>query len=123
MRGGYYEPARGYWKDGTIISSGGGGCRGGIGSNCEYHEDYEVEIGRNCNFSFEMYALCCMHDEIVEFLKSSESHIGRLLYQTYLSQQKEALKHYDERAVKIEADDAAASKLYAEKQKKEKENE
>ena len=122
MRGGYYEPARGYWKDGTIISSGGG-CRGGIGSKDDYHDDYEVEIGRNCNFSFEMFALCCMHDEIVEFLKSSESHIGRLLYQTYLSQQKEALKHYDERAVKIEADDAAASKLYAEKQKKEKENE
>ena len=121
MRGGYYEPARGYWKDGTIITSGGGGCRGGIGSNCEYHDDYEVEIGRNCNFSFEMFALCCMHDEIVEFLKSSESHIGRLLYSTYLSQKEEALKHYEERSVAIGAEDKAAAKLYDEK--KENENE
>ena len=122
MRGGYYGPARTYWNDGTIITSGGG-CRGGIGSNCEYHEDYEVEIGRNCNFSFEMFALCTMHDEIVEFLKGSDSHIGRLIYSNYQLQKKEAVKHYDERAAKIEAEDKAAAKLHDEKQKKEKENE
>jgi len=44
-------------------------CRGGVGSNYDGGEDYELEIGGNCDCSFKMMALAVHYDEIMEVLK------------------------------------------------------
>jgi hypothetical protein len=113
MRSGYIEPERTYTKKGDLVRKG---CsRGGIGYG--EHDDYEVEIGQSCNFSFEMFALCCMHDEIIEFLQKSDDHIGRLLFSEYRRQISQWLKEYSRKAEEIEKDEVHYAKLYDEKQK------
>lgn len=57
------------------------GCRGGVGS---FDGDYELEIGNNQNASPQMLALCMLIDEITEHLKTSESSIGKMIYQQYV---------------------------------------
>mgnify|MGYP003148184218 CR=1 FL=1 len=55
------------------------GCKGGIAGDGEY----EVEIGSTCNFSFEMIALCTLHDEIIEILTTSENPLAVMVADRY----------------------------------------
>jgi hypothetical protein len=57
------------------------GCRGGVG---DHEGGYELEIGSDLRASPEMVALCVMSDEIIEYMKNNNSHIGRLIYTEYL---------------------------------------
>ena len=113
MRSGYIEPERTYTKKGDLVRKGT--CRGGIGH--EACDDYEVEIGQSCQFSFEMFALCCMHDEIIEYLQKSNDHIGHLLFSEYRRQIKQWVKEYSRKAEEIETVEPEYAKLWDEKQK------
>lgn len=46
----------------------------------------EIEIGNDCNASIEMLALCALIDEIVEYLKLSDSSLAKLILHKYLSE-------------------------------------
>ena len=58
---------------------GGVGTRDGFGST----DDYELEIGNNANASPEMIAICCLHDELLEFLAVTPSALGEVLLAMY----------------------------------------
>jgi hypothetical protein len=58
------------------------GCKGGIAGD----DEFEVEIGSSCNFSFEMIALCTLHDEIIEFLTSSDNPLAKIIIDLYQSE-------------------------------------
>jgi hypothetical protein len=46
------------------------GCRGGVGGIYkEFDNDYELEIGSQCNCSSKMMALLIHYDEIMEYLE------------------------------------------------------
>jgi len=62
------------------------GMRGGV--NYEdvvgtLSDEYELEIGNNANASPELIALCCLHDEILEFLEVTPSMLGDVLLDMY----------------------------------------
>ena len=62
------------------------GMRGGV--NYEdvvgtLSDEYELEIGNNANASPELIALCCLHDEILEFLAVTPSLLGDALLEMY----------------------------------------
>ena len=61
------------------------GMRGGVGHGYEtgFDREYELEIGNNANASSEMIALCCLHDELLEFLAVTPSALGEVLLTTY----------------------------------------
>ena len=116
MRSGYIEPERTYTKKGDLVRKG---CsRGGIAHG--EADDYEVEIGQTCNFSFQMFALCCMHDELIEYLKKSDDHIGQLLHAEYRRLQRYYQDEFYKRAAEIEKDEVQYAKLYDQKQKEKK---
>jgi hypothetical protein len=58
-----------------------GGCRGGVGSNHDYDDGYELEIGMQCHCSSEMMALAVHYDEIMEYLElyAPKSVVARML--------------------------------------------
>ena len=58
---------------------GGVGTRDGFGST----DDSELEIGNNANASSEMLAICCLQDEILEFLAVTPSALGEVLLTMY----------------------------------------
>ena len=58
-------------------------CRGGVSSVTHSEDEYELEIGQNCNASPEMIAFCVLIDEITEHLNTNSSHISKLLYQQW----------------------------------------
>ena len=61
------------------------GCRGGVGTRDGFGstDDFELEIGNNANASSEMIAICCLQDEILEFLAVTPSALGEVLLTTY----------------------------------------
>lgn len=68
----------------------GSGCRGGVGSN---DGDYALEIGMQCNVDIKMMALCCLVDELWEYLQISPSPIGQML----LDQWKQEITRLEDR--------------------------
>ena len=114
MRGGYIHREIQWCEDGSPASKSI--CRGGISGK---YDDYEVEIGQLCNFSMEMFALCCMHDEIIEYLKKDESHIGNLLYQEYRRQMQYWSEENGRRSAEIDEKEKEYVKLWDEKRKAE----
>lgn len=60
MRGYYLKP-----------SDNIGGCRGGVGTSC-HDGEYDVEIGQQCNCSFDIMALMVHADELREYLALME---------------------------------------------------
>ena len=68
---------RGYYLNSTSTS----GCRGGVGysyKNDYGGEEYELEIGHQCNASPQMIAMCVLHDEVLEILRFKDSSCGAL---------------------------------------------
>ena len=62
------------------------GMRGGVGHGYETSaaaHEYELEIGNNANASSEMLAICCLQDEILEFLAVTPSALGEVLLTMY----------------------------------------
>ena len=62
------------------------GMRGGVGHGYETSaaaHEYELEIGNNANASSEMIAICCLQDEILEFLAVTPSLLGDALLAMY----------------------------------------
>ena len=61
------------------------GMRGGVGHGYDtgFSNEYELEIGNNANASPELIALCCLHDEILEFLAVTPSLLGDALLAMY----------------------------------------
>ena len=62
------------------------GMRGGVGHGYETSaaaHEYELEIGNNANASSEMLAICCLQDEILEFLGVTPSALGEVLLTMY----------------------------------------
>ena len=121
MRGGYIHRERHWCKDGSVASKSQ--CRGGIASGHPEYNDYEVEIGQLCNFSMEMFALCCMHDEIIEYLKKDDSHIGRLLYSEYRRQVQQWSEENSKRSAEIDKEEKEYVKLWEAKREAEKKKE
>jgi len=74
------------------------GCRGGVshGYDRASGEEYELEIGNNANASAEMIALCCLHDEILEFLEVSPSMLSEVLMTMYWRKVGEIKQRYQE---------------------------
>ena len=65
-----------YLRSGRHIDSG---CRGGIGNAHFDSPDYELEIGNQCNASFEMLAVCIMIDEIKELIENPKPMFASLI--------------------------------------------
>ena len=57
-------------------------------------DEYELEIGNNANASPEMIALCCMHDEIIEFLELSPTVLSEALLDMYNDKMAEINQRY-----------------------------
>ena len=74
------------------------GMRGGVGERDGFGtgDDYELEIGNNANASPEMIAICCLQDEILEFLAVTPSALGEVLLTTYRQKIAEINQRYDE---------------------------
>ena len=71
---------------------GGVGARDGFGST----DDFELEIGNNANASPKMIAICCLHDELLEFLAVTPSALGEVLLTTYRQKVREIEQRYEE---------------------------
>ena len=68
---------RGYYLNSTSTS----GCRGGVGYSYKNDygcEEYELEIGHQCNSIPLMIAMCLLHDEFLEILRFKDSSCGAL---------------------------------------------
>ena len=68
---------RGYYLNSTSTS----GSRGGVGYSYKSDyggEEYELEIGHQCNASPQMIAMCVLHDEFLEILRFKDSSCGAL---------------------------------------------
>ena len=85
---------------------GGVGTRDGFGST----DDYELEIGNNANASAEMIAICCVQDEILEYLATSPSILSNVLLTMYHQKVDEINQQYEENEKKRE--DAEKLKSY-----------
>jgi hypothetical protein len=74
------------------------GMRGGVGHGYDrgMGEEYELEIGNNANASPEMIALCCLQDEIMEFLEASPSALSDLLLTMHSQKMAEIAQRYEE---------------------------
>ena len=61
------------------------GCRGGVGYGYDtgFTDEYELEIGHQCNASAKMIAMCCLHDEIMGLLNDSPSLLSQILVNKY----------------------------------------
>ena len=74
---------RGYYlKSGMGIESG---CRGGVGHGYDtgFSNEYELEIGHQCNASADLIALCILHDEIIELLAIKDSPLHDMVLSKY----------------------------------------
>ena len=67
---------RGYYIRASLFTESG--CRGGVGGP-SYDSDYELEIGHNCNASFEMLSHCIMFDEIQELIDNPSPLFANLI--------------------------------------------
>ena len=95
MRGYYLHPR--YDRD--------HGMRGGVGYGHDaggYLDSYELEIGNNANASAEMIAICCVQDEILEYLATSPSILSNVLLEMYHQKVDEVNQQYEENEKKRE---------------------
>ena len=70
---------RGYYLNSGYDQTNG--CKGCVGYNYSDPfggEEYELEIGHQCNASPQMIAMCCLHDEFLEILRFKDSSCGAL---------------------------------------------
>ena len=74
MRAAYLRP-----KD---LNKERGGQRGGVG-NADHDGEFELEVGFESHASVELLALCQLHDEILELLRTSRSHLAAMLLCSY----------------------------------------
>ena len=89
------------------------GMRGGVGYGHDaggYLDSYELEIGNNANASAEMIAICCLQDEILEFLAVTPSALGEVLLTMYRQKVREIDQRYEEN--KKTRDDGVKLKSY-----------
>ena len=88
------------------------GMRGGVGHGHDdgYDDDFELEIGNNANASSEMLAICCLQDEILEFLAVTPSALGEVLLTMYHQKVAEIDQRYEEN--KKTRDDGEKLKAY-----------
>ena len=89
------------------------GMRGGVGHHYETSaaaHEYELEIGNNANASAEMIAICCVQDEILEYLATSPSILSNVLLTMYHQKVDEINQQYEENEKKRE--DAEKLKSY-----------
>ena len=88
------------------------GMRGGVGHGHDYGngDDFELEIGNNANASSEMIAICCLQDEILEFLAVTPSALGEVLLTMYHQKVAEIDQRYEEN--KKTRDDGEKLKAY-----------
>ena len=78
------------------------GMRGGVGHGYETSaaaHEYELEIGNNANASSEMIAMCCLQDEILEFLAVSPSILSEVLLAMYYDKIREIDQRYDDNQI------------------------
>ena len=77
------------------------GMRGGVGHGYDtgFSNEYELEIGNNANASAEMIAICCLQDEILEFLAVTPSALGEVLLTTYRQKVREIDQRYDDNQI------------------------
>jgi len=77
------------------------GMRGGVGHGYEtgFDREYELEIGNNANASSEMIALCCLQDEILEFLEVSPSILSDVLLTMYSQKVAEINQRYEDNQI------------------------
>jgi hypothetical protein len=68
---------RGYYIRASLVTESG--CRGGVGYDVVHDPDYELEIGHNCNASFEMIAHAVMFDEIQELIDNPSPLFANLI--------------------------------------------
>ena len=89
--------------------------RGGVGHAHDYGngDDFELEIGNNANASPEMIAICCLHDELLEFLAITPSALGEVLLTMYRQKVAEIEQRYDENSKT--RDDGEKLKAFKEK--------
>jgi len=75
--------------------------RGGVGHGYEtgFDREYELEIGNNANASSEMIALCCLQDEILEFLEVSPSILSDVLLTMYSQKVAEINQRYEDNQI------------------------
>ena len=76
--------------------------RGGVGHGYETSaaaHEYELEIGNNANASSEMLAICCLQDEILEFLAVTPSALGEVLLTMYRQKVVEIDQRYDDNQI------------------------
>ena len=81
------------------------GMRGGVGYGHDaggYLDSYELEIGNNANASAEMIAICCVQDEILEYLATSPSILSTVLLEMYPQKVDEVNQQYEENEKKRE---------------------
>ena len=80
------------------------GMRGGVGysHNDGFGDDFELEIGNNANASAEMIAICCVQDEILEYLATSPSILSNVLLTMYHQKVDEINQQYEENEKKRE---------------------
>jgi hypothetical protein len=67
---------RGYIRRGSEVD---GGCRGGIATATAEYGDYAIEIGKDCYCQAEPAVVAGYAKEIIEFLETTKSPLGRLL--------------------------------------------
>jgi hypothetical protein len=91
------------------------GMRGGVSNPHDYGngDDFELEIGNNANASPEMIAICCLQDEILEFLEVTPSALGDVLLTMYHQKVAEIEQRYDENSKT--RDDGEKLKAFKEK--------
>ena len=77
------------------------GMRGGVGHGYEtgFDREYELEIGNNANASSELIALCCLQDEILEFLEVSPSILSDVLLTMYSQKVAEINQRYEDNQI------------------------
>lgn len=67
---------RGYIRRGSEVD---GGCRGGIATVDSEYGDYAIEIGKDCYCQAAPAVVAGYANEIIEFLETTKSPLGRLL--------------------------------------------
>jgi hypothetical protein len=71
------------------------GTRGGV-TNTD-GDLFELEVGNRQAASTRMLALCAHFDEIMEYLKLVDSHVGRMIYSSIEAEERRLLAEYSDR--------------------------
>ena len=77
------------------------GMRGGVGHGHDdgCGDDFELEIGNNATASSKLIALCCLQDEILEFLEVSPSILSEVLLTMYSQKVAEINQRYEDNQI------------------------